>query len=483
MILAALVALGGCKGKSEPKEGARPPAESGKATETEATAKPTAIPWMKDDWDGALAAARKAKKPIFVDMGAPWCHTCLAVQQGVMTDPSLAPYVDRFVWLAVDTDRPENAPVLAALPIDVWPTFYVITAKTDGVTVEARQFEAPSIAQLRDLLEQGEQGHLASLAKEGTLDRASPLGMVQAGDAAVAEGNFGAANDWYAKALAAAPRDWSRAPTTLAKQIRARLKNGDLAGCADLGMTQFQRAAQGMSAQLTVFTEMADQCADTLDEPRARLLRGRLGEALRKVLDSSDSAMSVDDQSDALRVLREMAIKLKDTASARAYAIRQRDLLDRAVAQAKTAMERMTHNWPRAEVYVYLGEGDKLIPDLERSVAELPKEYDPPARLAWVHEQLGHHDKAMEYAEKALALAYGPRKGGILRLIAEIQKGKGDISAERVARQAVLDYYTSLTGGHHDQDRIDEAKEALDQVGKSPKPSPKSAPAPAPKKK
>jgi len=348
MILAALVALGGCKGKSEPKEGARPPAESGKATETEATAKPTAIPWMKDDWDGALAAARKAKKPIFVDMGAPWCHTCLAVQQGVMTDPSLAPYVDRFVWLAVDTDRPENAPVLAALPIDVWPTFYVITAKTDGVTVEARQFEAPSIAQLRDLLEQGEQGHLASLAKEGTLDRASPLGMVQAGDAAVAEGNFGAANDWYAKALAAAPRDWSRAPTTLAKQIRARLKNGDLAGCADLGMTQFQRAAQGMSAQLTVFTEMADQCADTLDEPRARLLRGRLGEALRKVLDSSDSAMSVDDQSDALRVLREMAIKLKDTASARAYAIRQRDLLDRAVAQAKTAMERMTHNWPRA---------------------------------------------------------------------------------------------------------------------------------------
>jgi tetratricopeptide (TPR) repeat protein len=356
-----------------------------------------------------------------------------------------------------------------------------VTARADGVAVQARHIEAPSVAQLRDLLDQGEQAHIASLAKEGALDRSSPLGMVQAGDAAVATGDFGAADGWYGKALKAAPADWPRGPTTLAKQMRARLKNGDLAGCADLGMTQFQRAAQGMSAQLTLFSEMADQCAETLDEPRARLLRGRLGEALRKVLDASDSAMSVDDQSDALRVLREMAVKLKDSASARAYAIRQRDLLDRAVAQARTAIERMTHNWPRAEVYVYLGGGEKLIPDLERSVTELPKEYDPPARLAWVHEQLGHHDKAMEYAQKALALAYGPRKGGILKLIADIHKGKGDIEAERKARQAVLDYYSSLTGGHHDEQRIADAQEALDAVGKKSSSTPPAPKKPAPK--
>ena len=125
-------------------------------------------------------------------------------------------------------------------------------------------------------------------------------------------------------------------------------------------------------------------------------------------------------------------------------------------------------------------------------MADLPKEYDPPARLAWVQEQLGHHDKAMEYAQKALALAYGPRKGSILRLIADIHKGKGDVEGERKARQEVLDYYKSLAGGHHDQDRIDEAQQALDDVGKKPStakpPSPapkapaKPAPAPAPKK-
>jgi len=488
----AALGLGGCKSKEggSDKKGDRPagggdPAAG--ATGAESGHPGGSIPWIENDWQGALAAAKKGKKPIFVDMGAPWCHTCLAVQQGVMTDPSLAPYVDRFVWLEVDTDRPENAPVLEALPIDVWPTFYVVSAADAGVVVQARHFEAPSIAQLRELLEQGEQAHLASMAKEGTLDRTSPLGMVQAGDAAVAKGDFGAADTWYGKALAAAPPDWSRGPTTLTKQLRARLKNGDLAGCADLGMTQSPRAAQGMSAQLTTFSEMASQCADSLDEPRARLLRGRLDEALRKVIDAPDSAMSVDDQSDALRVLREMGLKLKDPTGARSDAIRQRDLLDRAVAQAKTAKERMTHNWPRAEVYVYLGEGEKIIPDLEKSVAELPKEYDPPARLAWVHEQLGHHDKAMEYAQKALALSYGPRKGSILRLIAEIQKGKGDVAAERVARQAVVDYYKSLTGGHHDEQRIADAEKALADVGKKTSTAsatpPKPTPVPAPKKK
>ena len=487
LILAALAALGGCKSKGDADRTDRKTTEGGSRSASAASGggqagQARAIPWIVNDWQRALGEAKKSKKPLFVDLGAPWCHTCLAVQQGVMTDPSLGPYLDRFVWLEVDTDRPENAPVLEALPIDIWPTFYVVTPTADGVTIQARHIEAPSVAQLRELLEQGEQAHLASMAKEGALDRTSPLGMVQAGDAAVVSGDFAAADGWYQKALAAAPPDWSRGPSTLSKQMRAKLKNGDLAGCADLGMSQIPRASLGMTPQLALFAQMADQCADSLDESRARLLRGRLGEALAKVVDAPDSALSVDDQADALRVLREMALALKDTTSARNYAIKQRDLLDRAVAQAKTAKERMTHNWPRADVYVYLGEGEKIIPDLERSVAELPKEYDPPARLAWVHEQLGHHDKALGLAQQALARAYGPRKGSILRLIADIHKGKGDLAAERTARQAVIDYLKSLPPGHRDEERIQEAEEALANVGKSPKPSSKPAPAPTPKK-
>src|SRR6188768_4389033 len=140
LILAALAALGGCKSKGDPDRGDRKTAEgtqSAPAGSAGGGAGPaTAIPWIVNDWQRALGESRKSKKPLFVDLGAPWCHTCLAVEQGVMTDPSLAPYFDRFVWLEVDTDRPENAPVLEALPIDIWPTFYVVTPTADGVTIQ-----------------------------------------------------------------------------------------------------------------------------------------------------------------------------------------------------------------------------------------------------------------------------------------------------------------------------------------------------------
>jgi hypothetical protein len=70
------------------------------------------------------------------------------------------------------------------------------------------------------------------------------------------------------------------------------------------------------------------------------------------VLDAPDSALSVDDESDALLRLRELAEKLDDARTARAMAVRQRDLLDRAWTEAPTALGRMTYVWPRSEVYM-----------------------------------------------------------------------------------------------------------------------------------
>src|SRR5690606_11032564 len=97
----------------------------------------------------------------------------------------------RFIWLEIDTDKPENAPVLETLAIEVWPTLYVVSPPPEGggpqeVQVQARHLGAASVAQLRDVLEQGEKGHLDAMAAAGQLDAASPLGRVRAGDRAAA---------------------------------------------------------------------------------------------------------------------------------------------------------------------------------------------------------------------------------------------------------------------------------------------------------
>lgn len=428
------------------------------------SARQVQIAWISDDYPAALARAKKEHKPIFIDMWAPWCHTCLSMQQAVLVDASLEPYLDRFVWLALDTDKAKNAPVLRTLHIEVWPTFYVISP--EGEEIEARHLGGASISQLRELLDRGEQGHKDALAKAGKLDPTSPDGLVRAGDRAAAAGKLAEADRAYGAALAKAPADWPRAPSVLVKQIEARATAGDGAGCADLGMGQGQRAALGKSNAVTDFADMADSCASALDEPRARLLRGRLGEAIRGVLAAPDAALSTDDRADALRVLRQLADELGDPDSAHGYAVRERDLLDRAAAEAPTAWARSTYSWPRVEVYIYLHQADKLVPDLKKSVADLPKEYDPPYRLAEVYQAMGKNDEALAMAEKAASLAYGPRKVRILMLVADLQKARGDDKAERAARKAVIDDYNSLPQGQRDPRLLAKARAQLAAVGK-----------------
>jgi thiol-disulfide isomerase/thioredoxin/tetratricopeptide (TPR) repeat protein len=476
LAVAIAAAGGGCRdgGSQEGRAGERRAAGSSGAAAAPAPAAPktaeapaarqVAIPWLSDDYAAALARARAEKKPIFIDMWAPWCHTCLSMKQSVMMDPSLAPFVDRFVWLEVDTDKPVNASLLTRLHIDVWPTFYVLSPEDESV--QSRHLGAASIAQMRELLVQGEAGHQDAMARSGKLTAGSPMALARAGDRAAAGGDLKAAAKAYGEALAAAPPGWPRTADLLVKQIAALSRSGDQAGCADLGMREASRAAEGKTASVTDFSYYADECADKLDEARARLLRGRLVEAVRAVVDAPDSALSIDDQSDALLCLRGLAEKLGDPATAHAMAVRQRDLLDRAVAGAKTPLGRMTYVWPRSEVYVYLGEGKKLIADLEKLMADLPEEYDPPYRLAWVRLQIGELDQALPAAERAVGMVYGPRKGRALAMVADIHKARGDLKAERAARRAVVDFYASLPPGHRSDSSLAAARQALAAVGK-----------------
>ena len=83
-----------------------------------------------------------------------------------------------------------------------------------------------------------------------------------------------------------------------------------------------------------------------------------------------------------------------------------------------------TYNWPRAEVFVFLGRGAEILPALEASAAALPEEYDPIYRVAWVALQVGDLDRARDAAVRALGLVYGPRKERVERLVAEIDEAR-----------------------------------------------------------
>ncbi len=423
-----------------------------------------ALHWFHDDYDGALACARSKGVPLAIDMWAPWCHTCLSMQAYVLTDDRLADWDRRYVFLALDTDREINAGVVAKFPPAAWPTFFAVSSVDE--TIQSRFVGAASVEQFAEFLADGERGHQALTGGELAPHEAA----ARDGDRMSAKKDWAAAATAYASALAAAPEDWPRGPDVMVSLLAAQVRAQAWSACATTSSTWLART--GASASASDFSAHVLGCADKQEDPAtAKALRESAVARLSALVDDADAPLSVDDRSDALMYLRQALDALDRKAEARAAAQRQRALLDDASSKASSPRIAMTYNWPRAEVYAYLGVPLELVPALERSIADLPEEYDPPYRLAWVLLQAGKADDARVQAERAIALAYGPRKARAQGMLADIHRARADVEAERAARAAALATLEALPEAAKSPDAIAKAKADLAAVG-SPPPEP-----------
>jgi thiol-disulfide isomerase/thioredoxin len=462
LALVALAAGSGCKrdDASAASGGAAPtaPVKPAQAEACTGTKLEGALPWFHDTYDQARACAKARGVPMVLDMWAPWCHTCLSMQEYVLSDPSLAPLAERFVFVALDTDREVNAAVVGRFPVASWPTFFVVSPEDEAV--QARFVGAATIDQWRELLITGEKGHLATHAAE--VAPGTPLALLRDAERAVVAGDLAAADTAYVAALAAAPASWPRRADTLVSLIQTRYKRGEVAGCLELGLTR--DADTGASSSTTDFFAFALRCAEeraTAEPDRARQLRERAVTRLSALADDAAAPLSVDDRSDVLANLRGALDALGKMPEARAAAVRQRALLDAAAAEAPSPLARMTYIWPQAEVYAYLGVPLELVPALEKVAADLPTEYDPPYRLAWIYLQAGKPDQALPWADKALGLVYGPRKARAQSMVVDIQKARGDRAAEKKAREALIAIYEGLPAGMAQPAALAAARTAL----------------------
>ena len=84
------------------------------------------IVFIRDNYASALALARAKKRPLFVDVWAPWCHTCMSMRQYVFPDGNLGRFAGELVWATIDLERAENAEFLARFPTTTLPTLWVI---------------------------------------------------------------------------------------------------------------------------------------------------------------------------------------------------------------------------------------------------------------------------------------------------------------------------------------------------------------------
>ena len=452
-LLACVVGLSCKSDKPADKGGAKPATAASPCAKAE-TKGP--IAWIEDDYPTALACAREKKLPLVLDLWAPWCHTCLAMQTTVFMDPSFANA--KFVFASLDADREVNAAAIGKFAASAMPTFYVIG---NDEAVLARFIGAADTKQFLAFLASG----AAAASGGGAVADARLLG----GQRALAKRDYTAADEEFTAALAAMPENWARRDELLNAIILVKSKRGDAKGCLDIAEKYMEVA--GNNALATNFIGTADGCVEKAkaSEPeRAAKIRQQGIARWKAILADKTAPLSIDDRAEALGYMRDALDASGKPDEAKQVAEQVRVMLDDAMAKAPTPLEKMTHLWLRCEVYVYLKRPLDLVADIEALAKQLPKEYDPPARLGWLYLKAGKLDEAAKWTEQALGLVYGPRKGRLLAQRAEIAKAAGDKATERRYREDAVKLWESLPPGQQNPDNLEAAKKALAAIDAPP---------------
>ncbi len=447
LALAALVALAACRSKPSAGEGAAPAASAAPsalvspASSTTGTTGTTtsAGPWLEDDWGGALAKARAEKKLLFVDAWATWCHTCRSMKAFVLTNDVLASAAPDFVFLSLDTERDANAEACKKLPLTVLPTFFVVDPSAPDAPIVARWEGGASAAQLRAFFDDAR-----AAAKSGDGGALEPYrAVLVAADRAEAAGRHAEAAALYDGALAQAPAGWARRADVLVLRIGALARAKDWTVCLDLARREHGNTGRTSSA--TDFATVALSCEDA--SARDAALDGALTKRIAALAADEGAPLSADDRSDAWRLLWELRERAGDDAGAKQAARDRLALLERAAATTPEPALATTFDGARLETLIYLDRAADAVPLFEAREKELPGDYNGPFRLGKALYAAGKLEPALAATDRALALAYGARKGQIYGFRADVLEKLGRKAEAKSAVEAELALYRGLPEG------------------------------------
>jgi tetratricopeptide (TPR) repeat protein len=349
----------------------------------------------------------------------------------VLRDPALVKMAGRFVWLEIDTEKEGNAGFLEKFPIEVWPTFLVIDPSTEKPVL--KWLGTATAADLAGLLADGERA-----VKGGAGESADAL--LARADRENAAGRGAEAVALWEKALAAGGPSWPRRSRTLESVVAGLQSSGEPRRCAEVALAEAPGMARGQSFANVV--SMGLSCATGSDEPWAKAASAKLEPLAAEAVKLP--GVLADDRAglyDALVAARE---KAGDEKGARARAEEAWTFLVAERAAGTSADSRtMLDSWIVGAA-MDLHDPARAIPLLLESEKAAPTDYNPPYRLAALYMELKRTDEALAASDRALPLAYGPRKIRVLAQRATILEAKGDLPGARKALEAAISYAATL---------------------------------------
>jgi thiol-disulfide isomerase/thioredoxin len=439
---------------------AAPPAPAASAAPAPAAAAapaPKAVFAHVENFDEGMAKAKAEGKAVLVDAWAPWCHTCLSMQNYVLTDPALASLADRVVLVEIDTDKPENASFLEKYQVNVWPTFFVIEPNSGDAT--GLWPGSASATEFRGFVQDG----LAAIdAKSANPD--SPEALVATAKAKQASGDYAAAAKAYEQVVAKSPADWPRRSEAIYGWVFSLQQAKDDAACVSVGR-KYLNEVKGAAIPGDYAGTLLD-CAGDAKEGEAKLAHAEAVARLKEFTANPPADASADDRADAWNILSGALADGGDEAGSKAAQEQRLAVLEKAAAGIEDPLLAQTFDYQRAQAYVALSRGDEAVKMLEAREKELPTSYEPPARLASALAKMDKLPDALVAIDRAIAKSYGPRQLLYVRQKADIQGRMGDHKAQVETLKQEVAGYQALAKGQQRPEALEDAKKRLAEAQK-----------------
>ena len=357
----------------------------------------------------------------------------------VFTDKALERQAGRFVWLSVNTEKRENAAVLAKYPFQASPTLFVIDPGAEKVVL--KYVGGATVTQLQRILDDG-----ARAAGQGGKDGkgGKPDELLAKADAFYSAGQDKEAAEAFRAALKGMAKSSPSYPRAVESLLFALSASRQHESCAAVAREAFPYLKASPSAANVAGSGL--DCALALDKslPTRFALVAALTRDAKEVLRGSRAGLAVDDVSALYQTFAEERGSANDAPGKTKVLEEWAAYLEAEAAKGKTPEARAAFDAHRITAYLELGQPERGIPMLEASERDFPDDYNPPARLALAYRGMKKYDEALAASDRALLRAYGPRKLVILSARADIYDRKGDPAGAKKTREDALAWAESL---------------------------------------
>jgi predicted negative regulator of RcsB-dependent stress response len=375
--------------------------------------------------------------------------------RATLEGPALTGQAGRFVWLALDYDKPVNQPFFKRHGVGYTPSFFVLDPKDERAT--ASHTGGMTLPELMHFLDEGERG--VKGAPSSPADQALARGDEQLGRAA-----WGDAVASYKEAIGAAPAGWPERPRAIGGLTWAMWSNREAQACAETAMVEAPNLPPGepfarvilagfacaYAGPTGAWTERARQTLEPLAEQalaQPGLLRDHRFQLYQHLMQAANS------QGDSVTVER--------------WSHRFLDEIE-AVTPANEN-ERSALDIARVDAAVDSADLARILPALEASERAMPTSYNASLRLAETLVALRQFDAARKACDRGLVHVTGPLgKSWLLSTKSDALLGLGDRAAARAAlRQSLAAAQAIGNARNRDSNvrKITQALAELDQPG------------------